>query len=72
MPKIHLTKDYKRQRVSNPKNFDPKSLRTIQVSGRKDVKLIVGCEKGKFKKGKCSVGTKLQAILHKRQNGKRI
>lgn len=65
MPR-HTTKKYRRVRIKNPKYFDKKSLRTIKVKGRPDVKMIVGCKKGKFKRGRCSIGTELQAMLYKR------
>ena len=52
--------------MKSPKYFDKKSLRIVKVPKRPDVKLIVGCKKGKFKRGKCQIGTTLQAMLYKR------
>jgi len=63
MKKIHCPSGkgrYCRQRVASPKKFARNSLRTIT---RGSVKIVVGCPKGKFKKGKCSVGTRAQTIL---------
>lgn len=52
---------YCRRRVENPAKFDRRSLRTIQ-SG--NVKMVVGCPKGKFHRGQCLVGTRVQTILY--------
>jgi len=64
MPKIHITKNYIRKRIVSPKKFDKRSFRIKKIS--KNKKIIVACPKGKFKKNRCSVGMKLQAILTKK------
>jgi len=55
---------YSRTRISSPKEFDPRSFRTIATgSGRH--KMIVGCPKGKFKGGKCKAGMEVQSVLRR-------
>lgn len=61
--KCEVRGNYRRCRQESPKHFAPKSLRTI-TRGR--VKIIVGCPKGRFKKGRCTVGTRAQSILYPR------
>lgn len=63
--KIHVTKTECRKRVKSPKKFDKKSFRSKRVSKR--TRLIVACPKGKFKKGRCSVGMQLQSIIKKKK-----
>lgn len=65
--KIHYTKDYARQRLEDPKNFAKGSFRTVPVRGRKGVKIIIACPKGKYSGGRCRVGTRAQAIIRKRK-----
>jgi hypothetical protein len=62
--KVHMTKKYKRYRQKSPLKFDPKSFRVKTAS--RTTKLIIGCPKGKYKKGRCVVGTRVQSILRKR------
>ena len=50
-----------RCRKAPPSQFAKGSLRTIPT--KSGVKLIIGCPKGKYKKGRCTVGTRLQSIL---------
>lgn len=59
------TGKFLRQRVTSPKKFDPRSLRTKDIGRPEGTKIIVGCPKGKFdpKKKRCKVGTKVQSIL---------
>lgn len=61
--KVHVTEKYKRYRQVNPSAFDKNSLRIIR---RGKVDLIVGCPKGHYHAGRCSVGTRVQSILKKR------
>ncbi len=68
--KTHYTKRYKRIRVKSPSYFDKKSLRIKDVGRKGFTKIIVGCKKGKFKKGRCSIGTKTQAVLLNRKGFK--
>lgn len=65
MKKIHCPGPkarYCRQRIAAPSRFAARSLRTVKAKGGR--KLVVGCPKGKFRKGRCSVGTRLQTILY--------
>jgi len=61
MPKIHITKKYKRERKISPKQCSKKSFTIIKLGKKK--KAVICCPKGKFKKGKCVVGTKIQSVL---------
>lgn len=54
-------------RLADPKAFDPKSFRVKKI--KEGVKLVVGCPKGKFKGGVCTVGTKAQSMLKKKMDG---
>ena len=54
-------KNYIRERIKDPDYFDKRSFRTIRKG---DHLIIVGCPKGKWKKGRCDVGMELQSILH--------
>ena len=58
---------YCRQRVLSPSRFARGSLRTIRRGKRT---LIVGCPKGKFRQGRCSVGTRVQAVLYLKTSAK--
>jgi len=58
---------YCRMRLADPKGFAKKSFRTIKI--KEGVKLVVGCPKGKFKSGVCTVGTKAQSMLKKKVGG---
>ena len=55
------SRNYWRCRQAPPSKFDPKSFRTVSAKG--GVKLVIGCPKGKFRKGKCAVGTRIQSKL---------
>lgn len=70
MPKIHVTKRYKRMRIKSPKYFDSKSLRTKDVGRKGFTKIITGCKKGKYdaKKKRCKIGTETQAVLMSRKD----
>jgi hypothetical protein len=59
---------YCRGRIRSPKGFSPASLRTIKAKG--GVKLVVGCPRGKFRRGRCVVGTKLQTILYPKSSAR--
>jgi hypothetical protein len=59
--KCEIRGNFKRCRQESPKHFAPRSLRTIT---RGKVKIIVGCPKGRFKKGRCTTGTRAQSILY--------
>lgn len=47
----------------DPAKFDPASLRTINIEGAEGVKAVVGCPKGKYEGGKCTVGMEVQSFL---------
>ena len=48
------------RKLASKASFDKRSFRW-KKSGR--AKVLVGCPKGKFKNGVCSVGTKAYAVL---------
>ncbi|MFZ5986384.1 MAG: DUF6582 domain-containing protein [Bacillota bacterium] len=50
-------------RVKNPDYFDNASFRTIDISEKEGIKATIGCKKGEFKDGKCSIGTEVQRYL---------
>jgi hypothetical protein len=62
--KTRITKHFLRERIESPSKFDPRSFRIKRVSPTTEI--IVGCPKGRFKSGRCLVGTKAQAILKRR------
>jgi len=70
MPKIHITKRFKRIRVKSPKQFDSRSFRIKDVGRKGYTKLIIACPKNKYdaKRKKCKVGTKTQAVLLNRKD----
>jgi len=57
------TEQYIRSGHRSPSDFDPDSLRTIDLSASEGIKAIVGCPQGKFEGGKCSVGMEIQSYL---------
>lgn len=57
------TEDYVRSAHKSTDNYDKDSMRTIVVSEEKGIKAIIGCPKGKFKDGKCTVGTEVLSYL---------
>lgn len=65
--KTRKTKNYIRKQVKPVTAFDPRSFRVKDVGRKGYTKLVVGCPKGKFKKGRCTVGTQTQSILTKRK-----
>lgn len=69
MPGTHLTKNYKRTRIQDPKKFDKRSMRTVDVGRPEHHKIIIGCPRRKYnsKTKRCKVGTQVQAIIEKRR-----
>lgn len=67
MPGRDVTKGYIRERQMMPAKCAKKSFRTIQ---RRDLKLVVCCPKGKFSRGACRVGMRVQSILRPRRRRK--
>ena len=55
------SKHYRHERVADPDEFDPHSFRTVKQG---HTLVVVGCPRGQYHGGSCSVGTKAQAILH--------
>jgi len=62
--RLDIKKTTCRKRVADPKKFDKRSFRTKKVSKRTSI--VIGCPRRKFKKGRCSVGTKAQSIIKKK------
>jgi hypothetical protein len=52
---------YIRSGHRDPENFDPNSMRTIDIT--EGIKAVVGCPRGKYADGKCTVGTEVQSFL---------
>ena len=64
MPGIEKRKTTCRKRVADPKKFDRRSFRAKKVSKRTTI--VFACPKGKYKRGRCSVGMKTQSIIKKK------
>lgn len=60
---IEETENFVRIRQKSPGNFDKNSMRTITISEGKGIKAVIGCPKGSFQRGRCSVGTEVQTYL---------
>lgn len=65
--KFRKTKRYLRKRVKPVTAFDPKSFRVKDVGRKGHTKLIVGCPKGKYKQGRCTIGMQTQAVIGERK-----
>lgn len=63
MPRVDVTKNFRRERQFSPKLCARGSFRTIT---RGKIKLVICCPKGKYRRGRCSVGTRAQSILKPR------
>ena len=63
------TKEYVRSGHGNPEKCDKGSMRTIEIDEREGIKAVVGCPKGYFKNGKCSVGTEIESYLFSKDKG---
>ena len=61
LPFSPSTEEYHHIRIRNPGYFDKKSFRIITFG--EGIKATIGCPRGKFKAGKCTVGTKIQKLL---------
>jgi hypothetical protein len=62
MKKIDCQKTVCRERLMSPKMCAKGSFRTKRV-GSKKAKVVVCCPRGKWRKGRCSVGMKAQTLL---------
>lgn len=66
-PKFHLPAQ-KCERVVVPKDkFDPKSFRWIQTTKGA---VLIGCPVGKFRNGRCAVGTMAHSVVTAAQGGR--
>jgi hypothetical protein len=63
MPRLDVTKNYRRARQFAPSKCARGSFRTIT---RGKIKLVICCPRGQWKRGRCRVGTKAQSILRPR------
>lgn len=63
MPRVDITKNFRRERQFAPSKCAKGSLRTIT---RGKVKIVICCPKGKWRRGRCRVGTRAQSILKPR------
>jgi len=63
------TNDYIRSGHENPDKYDKDSMRTIDIDAAEGIKAVIGCPKGKFKGGKCTVGTEVQSYLFSKEKG---
>ena len=53
----------------SPEKYDKDSMRTIEINATEGIKAVIGCPKGNFIGGKCSVGTQVQSYLFAREKG---
>ena len=63
MKRLDVTKNLYRARIIDPKACDINSFRVKTLSA-KGTKATICCPVGKFKRGKCSVGTIIQSVLY--------
>lgn len=67
MPKVEekpeVTENYIRIPVKDGANYDPESIRTIDIDAEKGIKALSACPKGSYEGGKCSVGTEVITYL---------
>ena len=63
------TDDYIRSGHERPDQYDKDSMRTIEIDATEGIKAVIGCPKGNFIGGKCSVGTQVQSYLFAREKG---
>ena len=63
------TDDYIRSGHESPEKYDKDSMRTIEINATEGIKAVIGCPKGNFIGGKCSVGTQVQSYLFAREKG---
>ena len=63
------TDDYIRSGHERPDQYDKDSMRTIDIDATEGIKAVMGCPKGNFIGGKCSVGTQVQSYLFAKEKG---
>lgn len=63
------TDDYVRSGHERSDKYDKDSMRTIDIDSAKGIKAVIGCPKGNFRGGKCSVGTEVQSFLFAKEKG---
>jgi hypothetical protein len=65
MPRVDVTKNYRRERQFSPTHCAAGSFRMKEV-GEHGTKLVLCCPAGKWKRKRCKVGMKVQSVLKKR------
>ena len=65
--RLDATKNLYRARILNPKACAINSFRVKTLSAKKGIKATVCCPVGKFKNGRCKVGTVVQSVLYDRK-----
>jgi len=63
--RVYGENPYSRTRISSPREFDPRSFRTITPGSGKH-KMVVGCPTGHYKHGRCDVGMEVQSVMRRR------
>jgi len=66
MKSLDVTKNLYRARIRDPKTCDVNSFR-VKTLSKKGIKATICCPVGKFKGGKCTVGTVIQSVLYDRK-----
>jgi len=66
LKRLDVTKNLYRARILNPKVCDVNSFR-VKTLSKKGIKATICCPVGKFKHGKCTVGTVIQSVLYDRK-----
>jgi hypothetical protein len=61
---------YQHVRLAPKSKFDPRGFRVIDPGRPGKTKIVVGCPKGRFRKGRCEVGTQPQSMLIENPNTK--
>jgi hypothetical protein len=64
MKRLDVTKNLYRARIRDPKVCASNSFRIKTLSAEKGIRATVCCPVGKFRAGKCKVGTIVQSVLY--------
>ncbi len=63
------TDEYVRSGHESPEKYEKDSMRTIEIDAADGIKAVIGCPKGNFSGGKCTVGTEVQSYLFAKEKG---
>lgn len=71
MGKLVRTRNYIRERLADPREFDRRSFRTVKTDAHR---VVIGCPRGEWDPEDefCEVGTRAQAILHPKSEARSL